>query len=287
MSVSAIVVNYNAGELLGDCVQSLLDNGVTDIRVADNASTDGSLDRLRGRYGRHPSVRVLANPSNRGFGPAVNAVLPALDRPLVLVINPDCTLKPGALEALVAALAADPDAALAGPRVIDGKGRFEAASCRHFPTPRRAFMSYSGLARLAGRFGALAGVNTPGATELTATTATEATSGACMLVRREVLAQLGGFDEAYTLHCEDLDLMFRLREAGWRTLYVPAACAVHVQGVSSASRPLWVHRQKHRGMARFFGSHVAAACSLPTRALVRLGIWLHWALLWPVKAVRL
>lgn len=286
MSVTAIVVNYNAGDLLGDCVQSLIDNGATDVRVVDNASSDGSLDRLRGRYGRHPSVRTLSNPSNIGFGPAVNAVLPSVDRERILVINPDCHLADGALDRLMAALDETPGAALAGPRVTDPDGRLEPAACRYFPTPRRAFMTYSGLSRLARRFPGLAGVSDPGAEAHAAPTAVEATSGACMLIRVAPLRDVGGFDEAYTLHCEDLDLMIRLREAGWETLYVPGAGAVHVQGVSSASRPLWVHRQKHRGMARFFRSHVASAHGLPTRALVRLGIWAHWALLWPLMWVR-
>jgi len=286
VSVTAIVVNYNAGDLLLECVQSLLDNRVTDVRVVDNASTDGSFERLRGRYGRDAAVRTLANPANLGFGRAVNGLLPALERPLVLVINPDCRLEPGALAALTAALDTHPDAALAGPRVEDDRGRLEAACCRHFPTPRRALFTLSGLARLAGTFPALAGVAVPGAAELRQTTPVEATSGACMLLRREAFRDVGGFDEAYALHCEDLDLMVRLRAAGWATLFVPAARAVHAKGVSSASRPLWVHRQKHRGMARFFRSHLASAHAFPVRLLVRLGIWAHWALLWPLAWVR-
>ncbi len=286
MSVTAVVVNYNAGDLLADCVQSLIDNRVTDVRVVDNASTDRSFERLRGRYGRHPALRTLANPDNIGFGPAVNRLLPDLDRPYLLVINPDCRLESGALRALVDALDADPGAALAGPRVTDSRGRLERAACRHFPTPRRSFMTLSGLSRLAGRIPSLAGVAAPEAEDLQAVTEVEATSGACMLLRLEAFRDLGGFDEAYALHCEDLDLMARLRDAGWKTLYVPAARAVHVQGVSSASRPRWVHRQKHRGMARFFDRHLAAGHAPPVRWLVHLGIWLHWVLLWPFQRAR-
>ena len=100
MSVTAIVINYNAGDYLLDCVQSLTDSGLTRIRVVDNASTDGSLDRLRGRFGRNPAVEVLANPSNLGFGPAVNAATRNLDSDLLLIINPACRLEPGALDAM-------------------------------------------------------------------------------------------------------------------------------------------------------------------------------------------
>ncbi len=286
MSVSAVIVNYNAGDLLGECVQSLLDNQVRDIRVVDNASDDGSLDRLRGRYGAHPAVHTLANPTNLGFGPAINAVLPSLGGDLVLIMNPDCRLEQGALAILVDVLQTQPKTVLVGPRVEGPDGRLEAAACRRIPTPWRSLMTLTGLSRLAGRFPSLAGVTEPGADGLDSPTTAEATSGACMLARSDALQAIGGFDEAYSLHCEDLDLMVRLREAGGRILYVPAARAVHIKGVSSASRPLWVHRQKHRGMARFFRTHVADAHALPVRLLVRLGIWLHWALLWPLQWVR-
>ncbi|MEM1411686.1 MAG: glycosyltransferase family 2 protein [Pseudomonadota bacterium] len=286
MSVTALVVNYNAGALLTDCIASLVNNGIRDIRVVDNASTDGSLATLVGRYGRSSGVEVLANPTNRGFGPAINDQLDTVSGSKLLIINPDCCLAPGALTLLTAALDHDAGAALAGPRVTDRQGRREPAACRRFPTPRLAFMTASGLSRLAGRFPGLAGVEVHEHTAPPQVAAVEATSGACMLVRTELLRTLGGFDEAYHLHCEDLDLMFRLREAGWRVLYVPQASAMHVQGVSSASRPLWVHRQKHRGLSRFFRQHIAHGVGWPQQALFTLGLWTHWLALWPLQWLR-
>jgi GT2 family glycosyltransferase len=287
MDATALVINYNAGPLLCDCVQSLLDNGIEIIRVADNASSDGSFDALRARYAGAPGVHMAANGENRGFGPAINADLPAIDTRYLLIINPDCRLEAGAMAPLVAALDADETAAMAGPLVLDSTGQVEAAANRHFPTPWRALMTFSGLASLGGRYPALSGVTVPGvSTTTTATVPAEATSGACMLLRTRVLRELGGFDEGYALHCEDLDLMYRLRLAGHGVLFVPAARAVHAQGVSSATRPLWVHRQKHRGMARFFNRHLASRYAWPVVALVRLGIWLRWALTWPLVALR-
>ncbi len=286
MSVTAIVVNYNAGSMLAECVASLVTSGITDVRVVDNASTDRSLDQLRGQFGRHDSVRILANPSNRGFGPAVNDQLSQVDRENLLIINPDCRLETGALDALLRALATDAGIGLAGPAVVDGKGRFEAAACRYFPTPRRAFMAVTGLHRLAGRLPALAGVANPEVRSLKEVTVVEATSGACMLLRTAAFREVGGFDEGYTLHAEDLDLMRRLQDHGWSVAYVPAAWAVHVQGVSSASRPLWVHRQKHRGLARFYARHQAGEDNALTRILFRAGLWAHWLALWPVQAWR-
>jgi hypothetical protein len=286
VSLTAIVVNYNAGPLLTECVASLVTSGVTDVRVIDNASSDRSLERLRQQFGRHDSVRVLANPTNRGFGPAVNDQLPLVDRESLLIINPDCRLEAGALGALLGALGADSSIGLAGPAVVDDTGRWEPAACRYFPTPRRAFMAATGLHRLAGAIPALTGIADPNAQALDRVTHVEATSGACMLLRTDAFREVGGFDEAYTLHAEDLDLMRRLQDRGWKVAYVPAARAVHVQGVSSASRPLWVHRQKHRGLARYYAQHRATEDGALTRLLFRAGLWAHWLALLPFQAWR-
>ena len=286
MSVAAIVVNYNAGEHLLACVQSLLNQSLTDIVVVDNASADDSMQRLRGRFGDRPGVQLLFNPSNFGYGPAVNAASARLQARYLLIINPDCVLHEDGLRHLRLALESDPQAALAAPRVTDQRGRFEAASCRHLPTPRRALMSLSGLGRLARRWPALEGINVSGAADWTEPRAVDATSGACMLLRRDAWEQVGGFDEGYTLHGEDLDLMLRLQQADWSCLFVPAAKATHSQGVSSASRPLWVHREKHRSMVRFFKQYQAPHCGWLQRQLVLLGIRLHWLLLWPWKWLR-
>jgi len=286
MDVTALVINYNAGNLLCDCVQSLLDNGIEDIRVIDNASTDGSLARLEKHFADTAGVKTFANNDNPGFGPAINAALPQIQSRFLLIINPDCTLLPAAGATLIAALEENERAALAGPLVRDPRGQVEAATNRRFATPWRALMAFSGLARLGQRHPALQGVAVPIADDAQQVIPVEATSGACMLLRTGVIRTLGGFDEAYGLHCEDLDLMFRLHQAGHEVLFVPAATAVHEQGVSSASRPRWVHRQKHLGMARFFNQHLADQYAWPVVALVRTGIWLRWAVTWPLVALR-
>lgn len=286
MDVTALVINYNAGPLLCDCVQSLLDEGISKVLVIDNASSDDSFTALREQFKDAAPVTLISNPQNIGFGPAINGALTAIETTWLLIMNPDCRLEPGAMAALDAATGARESAALASPLVLTPKGRLEPASNRRFPTPWRALMSFSGLGRLGSRIPALAGVAVDVQEGASKPVLAEATSGACMLLRTEVLRDLGGFDESYGLHCEDLDLMYRLREAGQSVLFVPAARATHQQGVSSASRPLWVHRQKHRGMARFFNVHLADQYAWPVSMLIRSGIWLRWALLWPLVALR-
>jgi GT2 family glycosyltransferase len=282
-TVTAVVVNYNAGPALQSCVRALLDSGLpVRVVVADNASSDDSIAELEQSLGGHDALQVQRNTGNLGFARAVNACARQAGTAWVLVINPDCELAAGSLAALVEALRADPRAALAAPRVLDSRGRVEPASLRRFPRPWNSLVTLTGLWRLGRWLPAFRGVTSTAAASAAEATRAEAVSGACMLIRARALQEVGYFDEAYGLHCEDLDLMYRLQQAGWHCLYVPAASAVHTQGLSSRSRPLWVHLKKHQGMARFYGKFLSAQYARPFTWLVLLGIWLHFLLLLPV-----
>lgn len=287
MSVTAIVVNYNAGQALQRCVQALLGGSLRpDVLVLDNASTDGSASRLNQVYGNHSGVQILYNPRNLGFAPAVNRMVERATAEWILIINPDCVIGQDSLRLLKHALEQAPDAALAGPAVRDTHGRLEKAALRRFPDPWNSLVTLLGLWRLGRWIPWFRGVPIRPGTGVLQPLPADAVSGACMLVRRQAMVDVGLLDEAYGLHCEDLDLMYRLREAGWHCLYVPAAEAMHEQGVSSRSRPLWVHRQKHLGMARFFRKFVEPRYAMPVRWLVHAGIWLHYVLTLPLAWLR-
>ncbi len=287
MSVAAIIVNYNAGGLLQQCVDALLNSTVeTEITIVDNASGDGSAQKLRATHADQHAIEFLFNPSNLGFAAAVNAVVDRIDSDWVLILNPDCILEPAALEHLQAALENDSDAAMAGPAVHDGSGRIQRATARRFPGPWKSLMTASGLWRLGNRFPVFHGVEVDVSKLAAEPEIVEAISGACMLIRRSALEAVGYLDEGYQMHCEDLDLMFRFAEKGWHCLYVPRASCVHQQGASSRSRPNWVHYQKHRGMTRFFKKFQAETTSLPVRLLVYTGIWLRFIILWPLALIR-
>ena len=287
MTIAAIIVNYNAGETLQRCVNALLKSTVhTKLTVVDNASSDGSAENLRNLYGDHQGIEFLFNPSNLGFAPAVNAVARRSTADWILILNPDCILEPETLSRLKAALVKDPRAGLAGPAVRDKGGRIQRATLRRFPVPWKSLMTASGLWRLGQWFPVFHGVEVD-VSKLTGDTAIcEAVSGACMLIRRSALEAVGFLDEAYAMHCEDLDLMFRLQQQGWHCLYVPQASSVHQQGLSSRSRPTWVHFQKHRGMTRFFKKFQAKTTFFPLRMLVYAGIWLRFMILWPLVLIR-
>lgn len=283
MAVAAIVINYNAGELLGRCVQALLSGTLKpEVHVIDNDSDDGSAQRLNQQYGNRSELHILFNPANIGFARAVNHAVKQVSTDWVLVVNPDCVVGPTALAELMEAVESDPRAALAAPAVTGTDGRLEKAALRRFPSPWNSLVTLLGLWRLDRWFPAFHGISVRPDHPMPDPVVADAVSGACMLIRVQAFMEVGMLDEQYGLHCEDLDLMYRLRQQGWRCLFVPRAGAIHEQGVSSRSRPFWVHRQKHRGMQRFFDKFQAGRHWPPLRGLVRLGIWAHYVVTLPL-----
>jgi GT2 family glycosyltransferase len=279
-TVSAVIVNYNAGGILRDLAVALLSlPEVARVVVVDNASVDGSPERLADAN-RDRRFELLRNDVNRGFGAACNQGAARVDSPYLLFINPDCRIEADALQRLLAALRARPDAGMAGPLILNSDGSEQRGCRRYLPDPRRALMRVLGLGgpdahtRVAGFD--LTGTPLPnGVIEM------EAISGACMLMSREAYARLGGWDEGYFLHCEDLDLCMRLKLLGLKLLFVPDAVVTHAQGVSSRGRNLFVLWHKHRGMWRYFGKFQRQASPPWLTALVWLGIWSRFLLLLP------
>ena len=284
--VRIVVVNFNAGQALLRCLASIQATAPhATVRVVDNASTDGSDQLARARFGQASNIEILNNAVNLGFSAAVNAMAVGGSEKFVLILNPDCELTGDALMRLKSALEEDPEAGLAGPCVLAGPTgeRIEKSALRRFPDVWRSVMSISGLPRLLGRDGRFGGIERVPTKH---TVRAEAVSGACMLIRRSCFEKVGGLDENYAMHGEDLDLMYRMRLAGHHCLYVPAARVRHMQGVSSRSRPWWVHRQKHRGMQRFYQKFQASGHAFPIRWLVYAGIWIHYLLTAPAVLLR-
>ena len=286
-AIQVIIVNFNAGETLSRCVQSVLSSRekVT-ITLVDNASADGSIKQVQSLFGQSEHLAIHANDENIGFSRAVNIAAGMGDEELLLILNPDCELLPGALGHLQQALEHDPLAALAGPTVVDRAGVVQKGTLRRFPDPWNSLVTLTGLWRLGRWFPAFKGVNRHQSPLPDSNTTAEAVSGACMLVRRKAFEDAGSMDEGYGLHGEDLDLMYRLQQQGHHCVFVPAARVFHQQGVSSRSRPLWVHRQKHLGMQRFFLKFQAQRYPFPLRWLVIAGIWLHYLLTLPLVLTR-
>jgi N-acetylglucosaminyl-diphospho-decaprenol L-rhamnosyltransferase len=243
--VAAVVVNHEAGDALLECVASLRGEGVGEVIVVDNASSDGSAEALVSVDGK---VRLVQTGANLGYGAGANRGIDVSAREFLLVSNSDVSVHGGALSALVAALDADPTLAIAGPRILEPDGT-RYPSARRFPS----LLDAAGHAVL----GDLVPTNRftrryrLGYLDVEDVTDVDWVSGACFLARRRTLDELRGFDESYFMYAEDTDLCWRARRAGWRVVFVPGAAVTHLQGVSTARRPYRMLVAHHRSVFRF------------------------------------
>jgi GT2 family glycosyltransferase len=278
--ITVAIVNYNAGALLTASVQAVLGSSMpVQVTVVDNASADGSLAMLRETVGADPRLRVLENRTNVGFAAANNRVLRAVDTSYVLLLNPDCEVRPDTLERVWQAMERAPEAGIAGCLVRDPDGGEQAACRRSIPTPWRSLIRVLGLNKLFPRnprFQSFEQSHQPLPTE---PVYLEGISGAFMFVRRAAMDEVGLLDEGYFLHCEDLDWFMRFRHAGWRILFVPDAEVVHAKGACSTGSPVRVLWYKHRGMTRFYRKFFRNAYPLPMLWLVNAIVWFRFAAL--------
>ncbi len=277
--IAVIVVNYNAGRFLLDCARSVLhSHAAVQLVVVDNASRDDSLARLREGAGEDPRLRIIVNPRNLGFAAGVNIGARAASAPVLVLLNPDCVVGPHTFERVLQAFEARADAGIAGGLVFNPDGSEQRGCRRREPTPASSFVKISGLDRLARHGTRLEGVDMTAEPLPGEAVSVDAVSGSFMAVRADVFARVGGMDEGYFLHCEDLDLCKRCRLSGFGVLFVPAASAVHHQGISGLDRPVWVEWQKHRGMARYFRKYQRERYGALARAAVYTGIYARFAL---------
>lgn len=283
---SVVVVAADSGPGLADCIERVLaSRTAVEVILVDNASADGAPQAVTQRWVADPRLRVLHNAHNLGFGTGCNRGAAVASGDALLFLNPDCEIEPDTIARLRAA--AEPGIGLLGVAIVDADGAPEAASRRRDPTLRRSLMTLSGLAHFESRWAALAGVNVPEAGARPAVEAVDAVSGALMFVARAAFDRVGGFDEGYFLHAEDLDLCRRLRDAGWGVACVNAIRVVHGKGGSSRHRPVFVSWHKHRGLWRWFRKFDPAARHALARTTIWIGLWLHFVLLAPLAALRM
>ena len=279
-ALSVIVVAADSGPSLRDCINSVLACELPlELLLIDNASRDGIPQAIaRGRE-NDARLKVIYNRANLGFGPAVNRAVAQSRGQALLILNPDCLIEQAALQRLLQVLQQEPKAGLVGAVVCDAQGVPDPASYRRDPIMQRA------LATMFKRGGE--GVNAAAGAMPDHVVDAEAVSGAVMLMPRRVFEWLNGFDEAYFLHCEDLDLCRRVRDGGWRVLLAGDVRVLHGKGGSSRHRPVFVSYHKHRGMWRWFRKFDPAARNPLVSGLVWLGIWTHFLLQSPGQWLRL
>jgi N-acetylglucosaminyl-diphospho-decaprenol L-rhamnosyltransferase len=220
VTVSVVVVNWNAGAALDACLESVRADGLVgrELIVVDNASSDGSATRVRAR---HPEVMLLESGDNLGFARAANLGAQAARGDTLVFLNPDARVLPGAIATLVGALEASPGAGIAGGGLCDGAGRWQPGAARFGPVAH--LILDTTLGRLPARCR-----RRPYRVDWV--------YGTFMAVRTAVFRRLGGFDARYFVYGEDLDLCYRAAAVGVRTIHVPEARAVHGGNLSAMQR---------------------------------------------------
>lgn len=262
-AASVVVVTYDAMPWIEQCLESV--RGVETV-VVDNGSRDGTVAFVRERF---PGVAVVEQ-ENRGLAAGWNVGIVATGGRWVLILNADAWLVGDALERLVAAGEARPDVAVVGPRLSNPDGTLQ-RSVRGFPTLWRLATEYLYLRKLAPRSELLNGFYAGGFDHATEREA-EVVMGACMLVRRAAIDEVGLLDEGYFLFSEETDWCYRFAQAGWKTLFTPVAECVHVGGASHGGR---LFQENVRGHLRFFWKHHGPEEAERARRLLRASLLLR------------
>jgi hypothetical protein len=267
------IVSWRTRDLLRACLRSAVGRPeVAEVVVVDNASGDGAVEMVRSEF---PTVRLLANDQNRGFAAGNNQAMAAASAPFVLLLNPDTEVQDGALSALAEAFGDESVGAVAA-QLIFPEGSIQ-RSCRSFPEPAAILFDALRLSRL------FPWSTTFGRYRMTywdhdSRREVDQPMASALAFRRAALDQVGLFDEAFPLFFNDVDLCYRLRQAGWKIVFEPAAKVTH-HGASST----WQVRpgailESHRSLIRFYRKHYRGLLCLCWYGLV---VGAAWLTMWP------
>lgn len=251
-ALSVVMVSYWTGPALGAAIDSVLSEPeAAQLVLVDNGNPPAVIEDLTRRAAGEPRLAVLTGHGNIGFAAGCNRGAAVACGDILLLLNPDCRLLPGTLARLLTTAARLPRPWLIGCRIVDEAGREGRGGRRHALTPLRALVEASGLYRLGlGRWR----LNRHREPLPAGTVPMGAVSGAAMALPAADFRLLGGLDEGYFLHVEDLDFCARFAAAGGRIVYAPAVEIVH-EGGTSAAPAAFVERHKARGLARYFRLH--------------------------------
>ena len=229
-AVSIVVVNHNSGSLLKTCIESVLASDIpVEIIVIDNASDDDSTMFLAAVSSRQ-RLNVIYNKNNLGFSKAINQGVGLSQTQYILMLNPDCLVYPHTAQSLLHILKKDPSAAIAGGLVFNFDGSEQKGCRRREPTIKRSIRK---VVQFQSNEGDSNGVDMKNEPLPSKTVCVDAVSGAFLMIRKRIFSEIGGMDERFFLHFEDLDLCRRVRVAGWRVLFSPDISIFHLQGGSA------------------------------------------------------
>jgi GT2 family glycosyltransferase len=245
--ISVVIVNWNTRALLVECISAVERESAAithDFWVVDNGSSDDSVAMLRRDF---PHVHVIESRVNLGFAGANNLAMQRSTGRYLLLLNTDAIVQPGSIRALLDLAEAEPRAGIVGAHLLNPDGSFQ-ASYTNFPTLWQEFLILSTLGRrLRGRW-----YPSHGPEEERGPQRVDYVEGACLLVRRAALEQVGGLDEGYFMYAEEVDWCRRMAAQGWEVWYQPVARVVHIGGASSANRKTSREADLYRSRVRYF-----------------------------------
>ena len=276
--LSIIIVNYNTYHLTKQTIESIIDKELPftyEIILVDNASSDGSIETLKADFNGQDFIHMIENTANLGFGKANNIGMQASSGKYILLLNSDTVVVEDCLEKCIAYIEKDKSIGALGCKVVLGDGSLDHACKRGFPTPKASLYYFLKLDKKNpikyGLYDALhLGEDEVGEVD--------ALMGAFMLMPREVIDEVGLFDEDYFMYGEDIDLCYRIKEAGYKVVYYPEAQIIHYKGGSSKKRRTKVIYDFHQAMWIFYRKHYYKQYNLGITLLVWLGIWSKYLL---------
>lgn len=246
VDVSIVVVNWNTRDLLRQCLHSL-DTGPygSEIILVDNASTDGSVEMIRREF---PNVKLVVNRDNVGFIRATNQVLRQTLGARVLLLNPDTIMRKSCIQTLMKYLTDHPQCSAVGPRIVHPMGRLSVLSAGRQPSLASAFNHFLFLSRFSKNIRVLEGLYLIQGIHDDRPRAVEWLTGGCLLVRREVIDEVGLLNERWFMYAEDMEWCDRMRSGGWQLAHVPTAVVEHHVGASAEQNPdvsgMWLRNMR-------------------------------------------
>lgn len=277
---SVIIVNYNSGRYLQDCISSLHASSENiEIIVVDNASTDQSLMLVEENSAEIPNLQIIRNSRNLGFAAANNKAIARAAGLYLLLLNPDCMVNGEALLRMQKIMASHPEAGMAGGLVRNEDGSVQSSCIRKIPNPWQAMVRVLHLDKVFSKHRHFQNYNLANKQLPSKPTAVEGISGAFMFVRREALDDVGLLDENYFLYCEDDDWFVRFHEKGWKILFVPDVEIMHHKGVCGRGQPVKILWHKHKSMLRFYRKFYLNKYPKVLYPFIWLAVWCRFGLL--------
>ncbi|MCS7162494.1 MAG: glycosyltransferase family 2 protein [Bacteroidia bacterium] len=269
--LSIVIVSYNVKYFLRQCLQSVaraIEGLSAEVWVVDNASIDNSVEMVREEF---PWVRLIVNTTNVGFARANNQAIRLAEGRYIALLNPDTIVQEDTFRKVLAFLAEHPEAGAVGVKIIDGQGRFSPDSRKNLPSAWGVFCKLSGLDRLFPKSRLFASYHLSYLPE-DAIAEVPVLSGAFMTIPRAVLDRVGLLDERFFMYMEDIDLCYRILQAGYKNYYLPTTQIVHFKGESTRTHSFNYVLTFYKASLQFVQKHYRGWRRWPMAMWYQMGI---------------